>query len=157
MKNYGLVGNKYPEDKKNIYCPNSKRSCCAQSDITRTMELWRRDQQQVISAYYETYLESMKYLLGWTEEVNKLAEEFKPSGHKTQVNMDKGLDENTKDGAPKEEVDFFKDQQEIMKLGDLLGHDPKENKLLTGDDACNDASAQIQMMKSNPTLAMTDY
>lgn len=43
------------------------------------MKLWQTDSMRKIEAYYETYLYSLKYILGFAYEVNILADEFAES------------------------------------------------------------------------------
>lgn len=41
------------------------------------MQLWNSENQYIVEKYYETYLFSIKYILGYSIEALKLADEFK--------------------------------------------------------------------------------
>ena len=45
------------------------------------MGYWNSDPKYKIERWYETYLMSLKYILGYSSEVFKLAEQFKNDGN----------------------------------------------------------------------------
>ena len=73
---YGLEGNHTPVKQDNPYCPNIRHNCCSRTDNGVSSGLWEEDASKKISAYYETYLYSLKYILGFVEQANLLAEEM---------------------------------------------------------------------------------
>ena len=75
MTSYGLEGLREPSNKANEMCPSISSNCCTPEDVTLTTHLWRTDAQKKIEAYYETYLYSLKYILGFAYEVDMIADE----------------------------------------------------------------------------------
>jgi hypothetical protein len=73
---YNLEGLDTPVMKVHQYCPNVIRSCCNVGDESRTNEMWRSEQESVTEKYYENFLNSMKYLLGFSQEIMQLGFEF---------------------------------------------------------------------------------
>ena len=73
---YGLEGNHSPVKEDNINCPNVRNNCCSRLDAKISQDLWNEDANKKISAYYETYLYSLKYILGFVEQANELALEM---------------------------------------------------------------------------------
>ena len=73
---YNLEGLDTPVMKVHQYCPNVTRSCCNVGDESRTAEMWMSEQESVTEKYYENFLNSMKYLLGFSQEVMQLSFEF---------------------------------------------------------------------------------
>ena len=82
MGYYNLEGMDTPKTKMHHYCPNVTRSCCNDSDEARTAEIWMSEQEGFTEKYYENYLNSMKYLLGFSQEIMQLSFDFK------EVNID---------------------------------------------------------------------
>lgn len=80
MKSFGLEGMELPIMKRNKLCPNIHRTCCSSEDITKSMESWMNKDRYFVEKYYETYLLSIQYLIGWEAEVRKLAVAFRPTG-----------------------------------------------------------------------------
>ena len=76
MLAYGLEGHGKSEANVHPYCPSVKDNCCTNEDATTSMRYWLSAGSRVIEEYYETYLYSLKYLLGFAEEVNKLSDEM---------------------------------------------------------------------------------
>lgn len=76
LSTYGLEGNFSPEHQDNPNCPNVHKNCCSRLDSNATQDHWQRDASKKISAYYETYLFSLKYILGFVEQANELAEDM---------------------------------------------------------------------------------
>ena len=76
LATYGLEGNHSPVKESNANCPNIRNNCCSNLDSKITVDLWNDDANKKISAYYETYLYSLKYILGFVEQTNELAEEM---------------------------------------------------------------------------------
>jgi hypothetical protein len=73
---YNLEGLDTPVMKVHKYCPNVTRSCCNVGDESRTAEMWMSEQESVTEKYYENFLNSMKYLLGFSQEVMQLSFDF---------------------------------------------------------------------------------
>ena len=73
---YGLEGNHSPVKEDNTNCPNVRNNCCSRLDAKISQDLWNEDANKKISAYYETYLFSLKYILGFVEQANELAIEM---------------------------------------------------------------------------------
>lgn len=73
---YNLEGLDTPVTKVHQFCPHVTRSCCTASDEQRTAEMWMSEQEGVAEKYYENFLNSMKYLLGFSQEVLQLSLEF---------------------------------------------------------------------------------
>ena len=69
---YGLDGNLKPEVLINKFCPSVKISCCEKKDIEETENLFNKNKKK-IERYYETYLYSLQYLLGFSKEIFNLA------------------------------------------------------------------------------------
>lgn len=76
MGYYNLEGLDTPVTKVHKFCPNVTRSCCNDSDEQRTEEIWMSQQEGVTEQYYESFLNSMKYLLGFSQEILQLSLEF---------------------------------------------------------------------------------
>lgn len=76
---YGLTGLSTPTAGAHKYCPTVTSNCCTAEDQTLSMQLWNSENQYIVEKYYETYLFSIKYILGYSVEGLKLAEEFKDS------------------------------------------------------------------------------
>ena len=76
---YNLDGLDTPMTKMHKYCPQVTRSCCTDSDEARTAEIWMSEQEGFTEKYYENYLNSMKYLLGFSQEVMQLSFDFAES------------------------------------------------------------------------------
>ena len=47
------------------------------------MEFWNSQSRKIIETYYETYLISLKYILGYSVEGTNLADDFKDSENET--------------------------------------------------------------------------
>lgn len=83
MTSYGFEGLSTPSKEINKFCPNMTNNCCSEEDVDLSIKLWHNDSMRKIEAYYETYLYSLKYVLGFAYEVNLLAEEFLESDRST--------------------------------------------------------------------------
>lgn len=81
LESFGLDGVERPLNKRNMFCPSLHRSCCSPEDITKSMDMWVNKDKYFVEKYYETYLLTIRYLLGWEGEVRKLATAFKPTGN----------------------------------------------------------------------------
>ena len=73
---FNLEGLKTPVTKVHKHCPNVTRSCCNDGDETRTIEIWMSQQEGITEKYYENFLNSMKYLLGFSQEILQLSLDF---------------------------------------------------------------------------------
>ena len=76
MTSYGFQGLSEPSKKLHQFCPSVTSNCCSEDDVELSMKLWNNDAMRKIEAYYETYLYSLKYVLGFAYEVDLLAEQF---------------------------------------------------------------------------------
>lgn len=71
---FKLEGLGSPETKVHPYCPSVKVSCCNDSDEKRSMEFWNGSQRPLIEVRYESVINSLKYLMGWGQELYRVAE-----------------------------------------------------------------------------------
>ena len=76
---YNLDGLDAPVTKMHNYCPKVTRSCCTDADEARTAEIWMSEQEGFTEKYYENFLNAMKYLLGFSQEVMQLGFDFADS------------------------------------------------------------------------------
>ena len=76
MTSYGFQGLPTPSKKMHQFCPSVMNNCCSEDDVELSMKLWNSDSMRKIEAYYETYLYSLKYLLGFAYEVDLLSEKL---------------------------------------------------------------------------------
>lgn len=64
--NYGMEGLPnaiiYPHD----YCPSIQKNCCTMEDMERSKQEWNNLIKFSIERWYETYLISLKYLIGYS-------------------------------------------------------------------------------------------
>lgn len=71
--NYGLVGKDISDLEQHPYCPKVIENCCSQDDAIRSKYLWNNQSKFLMERYYQTYLVTMKYLLGYSAESYLLA------------------------------------------------------------------------------------
>lgn len=76
MLAYGLEGHSNSQGNVHAYCPNVKDNCCNADDADRSMRYWLSEGERKLEAYYEAYLYSLKYVLGFAAEVSKLAKDL---------------------------------------------------------------------------------
>lgn len=141
LGNYGLEGLEYPTEKRHRFCPALRRSCCSQEDVIKSMDFWITNDRHFVERYYESFLLSIRYILGWIGEVQNLAEHFKPTGVYTEAKKDSRI-------LTKSNVD----PQNRPKNG---GQD--DEVVLTGDDACNKAAAEVDRLKTSQSLIKADF
>lgn len=79
MTSYGLTGEAFATTASHKYCPMIRENCCTSSDAETSMTIWKTEFRPKIERYYETYLYSLKYILGYSTEIGKLADEFSKS------------------------------------------------------------------------------
>jgi hypothetical protein len=79
MTSYGLRGHAKPVTQPHRYCPGVVQNCCDADDEESTMYYWVTDSKNKIERYYEVYLYSLKYILGFSEEGFLLARDFEKS------------------------------------------------------------------------------
>lgn len=79
MTSYGLTGESFSTATPHRYCPMIKENCCTASDAETSMTIWKTEFRPKIERYYETYLYSLKYILGYSTEIGKLADEYSKS------------------------------------------------------------------------------
>lgn len=73
MGAYGLTGMSTPNGGVHKYCPSISKNCCTPDDQTLSMQLWTSENQYIVEKYYETYLYSIKYILGFSVEAIKMS------------------------------------------------------------------------------------
>ncbi len=78
---YGLSGFPKSEIQNHRYCPNISENCCSDEDAKRSKYLWNNQFKFYLERYYETYLISLKYLLGFSAEAYLLATKYESSHH----------------------------------------------------------------------------
>ena len=83
MLSYGLDGYNHAHTATHQYCPMITKNCCKPEDERTSMQLWNNQVKFIVERYYETYLYSIKYLLGFSQEVFRLAEEYENSENAT--------------------------------------------------------------------------
>lgn len=83
MISYGLTGYSKPQTMTHKYCPLITHNCCTPQDETLTMELWNSQSRYLIEKYYETYLYSVKYILGFSQEGMDLARDYENDSNLT--------------------------------------------------------------------------
>lgn len=79
MISYGFKGNAIPLEQPHQYCPNIQHNCCSIDDEKAAMDYWSTDVRHKIERYYDVYLISLKYVLGFSTEVYLLARDFEKS------------------------------------------------------------------------------
>lgn len=79
MASYGMSGYGKPVNQIHKYCPSIQNNCCTPQDETLSLQLWNSQGRKVVETYYETYLFSLKYILGYSIEGINLANDFKNS------------------------------------------------------------------------------
>ena len=72
LLSYGFEGPPTPEISSNKYCPKVKFSCCLKKDIENSHNFFLTTKKK-IERYYETYLFSLQYLLGFNSQIYNLA------------------------------------------------------------------------------------
>jgi hypothetical protein len=149
MGNYGLEGLKSPSPRRHKFCPNIRRNCCSQEDIIKSMDQWISSDRTFIERYYENFLDSIKYILGWVDEVQDLANHFKPIGLHVG-NQSKAINKRVLG-------QIYNDS--TSKLNTLInkGDQKNQNKLLIGDKACHKASFDFEQLKISKSLVKADF
>ena len=79
MLSYGLQGYSKPILIPHQYCPSVVQNCCTPDDEKSTMYYWTTDSKNKIERYYEIYLYSLKYILGFSGEGFLLARDYEKS------------------------------------------------------------------------------
>ena len=80
---YGLEGYHTAKLESHSFCPKITSNCCSNQDEQTSMHLWSNQVKFVVERYYETYLYSIKYLLGFSNELYLLAREFEVNDNST--------------------------------------------------------------------------
>lgn len=86
MLSYGLEGYSTAQVSTHKYCPMITQNCCTAADETTSMQLWNNQVKYTVERYYETYLYSIKYILGFSQEVYRLAQDYEKSENSTCKN-----------------------------------------------------------------------
>ena len=76
---YGLEGYSTAKMEGHSFCPKISSNCCSDKDESASMHLWSNQVRFIIERYYETYLYSLKYLLGFSNELYLLARDYEVS------------------------------------------------------------------------------
>jgi hypothetical protein len=79
MISYGFKGNLQPLEQPHKYCPSIQQNCCHIDDEEMAMNYWNKNIRHKIERYYDVYLISLKYVLGFSPEVYLLARDFEKS------------------------------------------------------------------------------
>lgn len=80
--NYGMSGLDQSKVTVHPYCPNITENCCSLDDAIRSKYLWNNQSKFVMERYYQTFLVSMKYLLGFSGEAFLMAWNFETKSEK---------------------------------------------------------------------------
>lgn len=78
---YGLNGLAKPEFYVHKQCPYLHNNCCSQKDYEKSEIYWQNSNKKKIETYYNTYIISIRYLLGFYKQINVLAHEFENSSY----------------------------------------------------------------------------
>lgn len=73
LMSYGLEGNSEPVPLGFNNCPAISMNCCTQEDQEKANFLFENQFKYYLERYYETYLISLKYVLGFSAEAFLLA------------------------------------------------------------------------------------
>jgi hypothetical protein len=79
MISYGFKGHLEPLEQPHKYCPSIQHNCCNADDEETASKNWNTDIRHKIERYYDVYLISLKYVLGFSTEVYLLARDFEKS------------------------------------------------------------------------------
>lgn len=79
MLSYGLTGRSSAELNTHRYCPLITENCCTEDDEVTSMFLWTNEYKDKVERYYEVYLYSIKYILGFSQEILSLAKDYEKS------------------------------------------------------------------------------
>ena len=74
-----MVGVDYSRVRKHRFCPEIKENCCTDDDAWRSKFLFNNQSKFILERYYQAYLISIKYLLGFSAEAYLLARKFEVS------------------------------------------------------------------------------
>lgn len=118
MISYGLGGNPKPLLQAHQYCPSVVQNCCTPDDERSTMYMWTTDSKNKIERYYEVYLYSLKYILGYSEEGFLLARDYEKS---TKIECKQAAaDYNTMNLNPKLTLEMYNTfVTSLARMGDI--------------------------------------
>ena len=77
LNNYLISGYDTPVLENHKFCPNLTYNCCTEKDIDVIMENWNETFRTRIQKYYSVYINSIRYLLGYHEQINILASQVR--------------------------------------------------------------------------------
>ena len=83
LASYGLTGYSVAQNESHKYCPTIHQNSCSPQDETTSVEIWHSSARLSVQSHYETYLYTLKYLLGFSKELFLLAKDFE-----TNINAD---------------------------------------------------------------------
>lgn len=76
MTSYGLTGVDVAANLPHKYCPMITSNCCTANDAEVSMTIWKTEFQPKVERYYEVYLYSIKYILGFSTQFDLLANDY---------------------------------------------------------------------------------
>lgn len=80
LSSYGLIGTETIQSGTHEFCPSIQENCCTNTDESNSMTMWKSDYMPKIQRYYEVYITTIRFILGYSQEGKKLAEDFLSSG-----------------------------------------------------------------------------
>lgn len=118
MTAYGMQGYETAQSALHQHCPMITRNCCTPEDEQTSMKLWNNEHKFLIERYYEVYLYSVKFILGYSEEVYKIAKGLETS--ENEQCRESAIDYLSMNFNPKITKDIYKSYVHALeKLGDL--------------------------------------
>lgn len=127
MQMYKFEGSLNPMGRKNKFCPSSKASCCTEKDITESMNKFQNEDGAFIIKYYQTYLKSMEYLLGWVPQIKRLAEEITTFEQKNDIKAFHDIHKNKRENMINPENIHKRELKEIP-YAKLMGKNTIKSK-----------------------------
>lgn len=118
MISYGLTGLSAPAPALHAYCPMITENCCSPEDVQTSMTMWNTEYRPRVERYYEVYLYSVKYLLGFSQEGALLAKDYANS--QTSNCKKAAVDYGKMNLNPKVTSEIFKAfVLSLQKMGDV--------------------------------------
>jgi hypothetical protein len=123
------------------------------------MELWVTNDRTFIEKYYDSYLTTLKYLIGWIEEGQKLAKEFEPSGFKVKEPVD-GAGPNNNGSRVlqgKKGNNKVKSTDNLLNVIDPFSTESTPKVFDSDMDRCNYASRMMKETQSSKSTVKADF
>lgn len=76
MISYGLTGLNKSLKRTHRFCPMITHNCCTKDDENLSLEIWNSTARPKIEKKYKTYLLSLQYLLGFTDQGKDLEKDM---------------------------------------------------------------------------------